>query len=460
MPAQALQIAARVSIVCLAFGFSISTAWSQNATINPGNAGIDIDASGVFRLSTSDPALAAAQRQATIQKRGIKSIKTSEMRKVSLQRLEKSCMNALSAGRDIDREHATLAGLTRVEYVIYLPGSKDIVIAGPAEEVVENPDGRPVGIVSGHPTIRLDDLIVALRAFAPGQGKTDLISCSIDPTQAGLASMQAYIKQFGGSVPPNADARGIARGMQNSLGLQTVSIHGVPATTRFAQTLVEADYRMKLIGIGLERPAISLKSWVARANPSSGSANSMQRWFFTADYRSVKVSPDSSVLKLEGQGVKLVGEDERVDRSGKRTRTFKAADPASLAFTREFTEKFEQLANVTPVFFDMRNLFDLSVAAAFIQEQDFYRLANWDLGGFGEESRFKVEGASAPLQVETAVNAIWRGSRLLTPIGGGVNISARKLASGESMEQDSKLSDTQSQASAPQSLSADQWWWD
>ncbi|MFN9912362.1 MAG: DUF1598 domain-containing protein, partial [Pirellulaceae bacterium] len=101
--------------------------------------------------------------------------------------------------------------------------------------------------------------------------------------------------------------------MKESLGMQTVSLHGVPASTRFAATLVEADYRMKLIGIGLEVPAIPLQSWVARANPNSGSTNSLQRWYFTADYSGVKVSPDASVLKLEGRGVKLVGENERVD---------------------------------------------------------------------------------------------------------------------------------------------------
>ncbi len=465
MPAKAVKIAARFSLVCLAFCCSITDAWGQaannnNNNANNGVAGIDIDADGVLRVSQSDPALAAAQRQAAIQKRGAKGAQTSAMRKISLQRLEQSVAKSLSSGSDISMEQMTLAGLTRVEYVIYFPGSKDIVIAGPAEEVIENPDGRPVGLKSGRPSVRLDDLVVALRSFASGQGKADFISCSIDPTPAGLAKMQAYLKQLGGSISPNADVRGIARGMQNSLGMQTVSIHGVPATTRFAQTLVEADYRMKLIGIGLERPAISLKSWVARANPNSGSASSMQRWYFTADYSGVKVSPDSTVLKLEGRGVKLIGEDERVDRSGNRSKSNKAADPASQAFTKEFTEKFEKLADVTPVFFDMRNLFDLSVCAAFIQEQGFCGLAGWDLGSFGDENRFKVEVASAPLHVETAVNAIWRGSRLMTPIGGGVHISARKLANSELTEQDSKLSETQSQASAPKSLSADQWWWD
>jgi hypothetical protein len=443
-----------------------STLWAQANNNNNNNnngggvAGIDIDADGVLRVRQTDPRLALMQRQAAIQKRGGKSIQSSPMRKVSLQRLEQALQQRLSGGEDISLEEATLAGMTRVEYVIYLPGSKDIVLAGPAEETIESPDGRRVGLISGRPTLRLDDVVVALRAFGPDGSKTDFISCSIDPTQEGLQRFQKYFSSLGGSISPRSDVRRLALGMKESLGMQTVSLHGVPASTRFAATLVEADYRMKLIGIGLEVPAIPLQSWVARANPNSGSTNSMQRWFFTADYSGVKVSPDASVLKLEGRGVKLVGEHERVDRAGIRSKTAQPADPASRGFTQEFTQKFEKLAEVTPVFYEMRNLFDISVCAAFIQAQELYAKSGWDLGIFRDENRFAVEIGQAPRQVETAVNAIWRGSRLMTPIGGGIHISARKLAQNDSSEIDSQLSETQLQASAPSSLASNQWWWD
>jgi hypothetical protein len=423
-------------------------------------AGIDIDADGVLRVRQSDPRLALMQREAAIQKRGAKNLKSSPMRKVSLQRLEKVIQEKTAAGTELSGEEVAFAGLTRIEYVFYLPGSKDIVLAGPAEDTIESADGRIVGLQSGRPTIRLDDVVVALRSFSPNDGKTDFISCSIDPTREGLANMMAFHKSLGGSVAPGSDARRIAMGMKNSMGMQTVSIHGVPTSTRFAATLVEADYRMKLIGIGLEVPAIPLKSWVARANPNSGSTSSMQRWYFTADYSGVKVSPDSHVLKLEGRGVKLVGEDERVDRSGTRTKSSKASDPASRGFTEEFTAKFEKLADVTPVFYEMRNLFDLSVCAAFIQAQNLYEESGWKLGCFGSENEFKVAIANAPTQVETAVNAIWRGSRLMTPIGGGIHISARKIANVESAEMDSSLAEKQEHASAPANLAANQWWWD
>lgn len=424
-----------------------------------GVAGIDINPEGVLSLREFDPRLAKAQRDAALQGRAKGDVKTSPLRKVSLQKLEKEVQRRVEAGEGLDTEIMTVAGLTRIQYVIYLPGSQDILVAGPAEETIEDEVGRNVGLLSGHPTIRLDDLALALRTFGPGNEKTDWISCSIDPTKEGLARMQAFHRSIG-SITANANVVAITNGMKNALGLQTVSIHGIPASTRFAQTLVEADYRMKMIGIGLEIPAIPMKSWVARANPNGGSANSMQRWYFMADYSSVKVSPDSTVLKLEGQGVKLVGEDERVDRTGQRSKSTKGGDAASKAFTKEFTEKFEKLADVTPVFYDMRNMFDLSVCAAFIQQQGLYEKADWKLTCFGDEEQFGIEVAKTPSTVETAVNAIWKGSRLLTPIGGGVHISARKLASRESTEADSALMDTQGAAAAPADLAANQWWWD
>jgi hypothetical protein len=450
--------AASLSQAC--FGQATGNTGTNNASAAAGVAGIDISPDGVLSVRQFDPELVAAQRAAALQGRNPKDVKSSPLRKVSLQRLEKVVQQTMLEGRDFSQEIETVAGLTRIQYVIYLPGSKDIVLAGPAEETIQSEDGRWIGLLSGHPTMRIDDLALTLRTFAPGNSKTDWISCSIDPTQEGLSRMQSYLKQLGGSISPDANAFAIAEGMKNALGLQTVSIHGIPASTRFAQTLVEADYRMKMIGIGLEKPAVAMKSWVDRANPSSGSANAMQRWYFMADYQGVKVSPDGSVLKLVGQGVKLVGEDERVDRTGKRTKTGKGGDPASKAFTKDFTDKFEQIANVTPVFYDMRNLIDLSVCAAFIQRQDFYSQSGWDLGCFGDEKRFEVEVAKTPSNVETAVNAIWRGSRLMTPIGGGVHISARKLASPENTQADSALVDTQTAASAPANLAENQWWWD
>ena len=141
-----------------------------------------------------------------------------------------------------------LAGLWRIRYVFYYPESKDIVLAGPAEGWVSDPAGRVVGITRGRPVVQLQDLVVALRAFPPSGDKTALIGCSIDPTHEGLAALQKFLRT---NRPNPRDPEPFVELLRNSLGGELVSINGVSPKSHFAQVMVEADYRMKLIGIGL-----------------------------------------------------------------------------------------------------------------------------------------------------------------------------------------------------------------
>src|SRR5205814_8836929 len=96
----------------------------------------------------------------------------------------------------------------------------------------------------------------ALRSVSPGGKPAHTISVSIDPTQEGLAKMNQWIR----SNPPNpANPSTVApfvEGMKEAQGLHTVTVNGVSPKTHFALTMVEADYRMKLIGIGLEPPPV------------------------------------------------------------------------------------------------------------------------------------------------------------------------------------------------------------
>ena len=55
--------------------------------------------------------------------------------------------------------------------------------------------------------------------------------------------------------------------LRDKLGMQVITVGGIPASTHFAQVMVEADYRMKLIGIGLERAPVRLKSYVDSGQP-------------------------------------------------------------------------------------------------------------------------------------------------------------------------------------------------
>jgi hypothetical protein len=81
-----------------------------------------------------------------------------------------------------------------------------------------------------------------------------------------------------------------------------------------------------------------------------------------------------------------------------------------------------KLAERAPVYAQLRNCIDLAVAAAFIQHQDYYGLVGWKPAVFESEEAYPVETLNPPQHVESAVNSLWKGNTLLTPIGGGVQM--------------------------------------
>lgn len=433
-------------------------AWAQ-ATVVP--AGVMVDADGVLRHQTRPDPTGAVQRERVAAARAAlgKLAGSSPLRKVSLHRLEAALQARLDQHQAPSDEMLKLAGLTRVKYVFYYPESRDIVLAGPAEGWFTDPVGRVRGMESGRPIVELQDLVTALRAYAPAGKKTGVVMCSIDPTPEGLAAMQQFLREFGRRATP-ADTETIVEGLRSSLGMQNIRVGGVPATTHLAQVLVEADYRMKLIGIGVEKPPVKLASYVDLAQPSQVSRSALQRWFFVPEYQCLRVTPDGLGMELVGETVKLVGEDEVVGQNGQRS-AVKQVNRASETFVTAFTKKYPELAAKLPVFAQLRNAIDLLVACAFIQQHDYYGQAGWTAELFRSEQAVPVETYNTPRQVETVVASRWKGNQLMTPVGGGVSIHPRRaLESGNLLSDDEGKVDAARTAVDLKHLAADAWWWD
>ena len=383
--------------------------------------------------------------------------KSSDLRKVSLNRLEAAVRAQLAKNQPLTEEMQFLGGLTRVRYVFYYPDTKDIVLAGPAEGWALDAANHVCGIETGKPVLQLQDLIVALRAFPPSSKKNQVISVSIDPTPEGLAKVQQFIAEVSPRATPS-DADMIVNGLKTNLGMQNVRVDGVQSNTHLAQVLLECDYRMKLIGLGMEIPPVRIASYVDRASASA--ANAMERWYFTPDYNSARVAADSLGLELVGDTVKLVSQNEVVQKDGSRAKT-SGSNKASELFTTTFTKKYPELAARLPVFAEMRNAIDLIIASAFINQQDFYAQSGWSADLFHNESSLAVETYNMPLQVETVCTAVWKGNRLFTPLGGGVTIQAREALAAENLlpDDDGKISEIREGVDL-KDLPANRWWWD
>lgn len=452
-----LSFAARLG-VSLAVLVALASYSSQVSAQAVAQAGVVIDAEGVLsvKLYTDPTGTLLKERmnaaRATLDPR-VSAL--SKLRKISLNRLEAAILAKQGVPSD---EMKNLAGLQRIEYVFYYPESKDIVIAGPAEGWITDIANRVVGMRSNRPVVQLQDLVAGLRAFPPGGEPTGLIGCSIDPTPEGQAAVQQYLNSIP-KVNPNITPQSIAEGIRTNLGHHLVSVNGVSPKSHFAQVLVEADYRMKLIGIGLESPPVQMAVYVDKAK--GGDASQLVRWYFVPDYQCVRVNDDKTAMEIVGEGVKLVGENELVSMSGER-KVVGGTSQASQTFTNAFTKLYPQIAAHSPVYADLRNMIDIAVAAAFIQQQNYYAKADWKMEFFGNEKSYSIENYSIPKTVDTAVNVVWKngGRTLMTPMGGGVEIQASKAVQADKLLPDEKGKVGKLHEELKPNLAKDQWWWD
>ena len=427
-----------------------------------GAAGVIVDPTGVLKMRvTEDPngQLTFRRRQEAMGRLPANLVQQTPLRKISLNKLEEAIAARAANGQQPTDEMKYLAGLTRAQYVFFYPETNDIVLAGPAEGFMPDVSGRVVGMNTGRAILELQDLVVALRAYPPGGRPTPIIGCSIDATPEGLANLQKYFAGFRGRMPsgPGVEQR-IANEARQALGLQTVTINGLSPKTHFAQVLVEADYRMKLIGIGLEQPPVRIQSFPQLATGQS--ANAMQRWFFVPNYECVKVTEDELAIELVGEGVELVGEDEIVQANGQRV-AGGGQNKGSKMFCQQFTKNYPQLAARSPVYAQLRNLIDMSVLAAFIQKQDYYKKCGWKMEHFGDEKKFAVETFETPKQVETACNVYKKGNSTSWPIGGGVVMEAQKALEPQYRiaDEGGKLQALRGKVTAAKAPE-NQWWWD
>ena len=418
--------------------------------------GVIVDANGVLqRVMIDDGALAAARNEA------FKAIPSemrapSKLRKVSLNRLE-----AQIAANDgvVTDEMANLAGLTRIENVFVYPETGDVVIAGPAEGWKVGADGAIVGAKSGRPTLQLEDLVVALRAYPANGESANFVGCSIDPTEAGLREMQSYLKTA--AQPQNdAEIMNYAAGIREALGLQNVKVWGVSPRTNFAATLVAADYRMKLIGIGLEESPVKLTTYADKSNPRQNASNGLVRWYFQPNYDCVVETEKGDAIELIGNGVNLVGADELVGADGKRFANTGRGNPATRAYAKSFTSKFEKIADEVPVYASLRNLIDMTIVAAYLQKENVYAKTNWTPDLFVDEEKFQTENLNEIQFAETAVNTIRHSGGLTSyPTGGGVHIEPQIALDVDHLKYDEKGSVEEKREKSENANSA-QWWWD
>ena len=387
---------------------------------------------------------------------------SSPLRKISLPRLEREIQLRRAAGLPLDEEMQVLAGLQRIRYVFVYPETGDIVLAGPAGDWMLDRENRLVGANSGRPVVQLDDFVVIARhIFSSRDGQ---FGCSIDPTEEGLARAKAFAEESS-KKPLKEGQRGkwLAE-LRSQLGRQKINVFGIDPHSRVASAIVEADYRMKLVGIGLEEGTIDVPSYLDMIKPASakgGRPIDVMRWWFTVNYDAVATNADRDVFELRGQGVKVLSESELLTATGQQVHTG-ASDPLNAQFAHNFTKHFEALARKYPVYADLQNIFDLALTASLLKSEGLADRVGWHMLEFRDPNKYIVVRGAAPGEVDTVLNhRVVNRVNILAAISGGVNVNCRSLVSPDAIASDRKgqLASEQKRAS-PDKLPASAWWWD
>ncbi len=418
-----LSVAAIVGVLA-----TYSVAWAGHTGIGRVGAvgGVSISVDGVLgQPDATAVKLTREQYARELAKISPELNKPVELRKISLRAIEQAIANLKQddIAYHLPDEIKYMAGIQRIQYIFVYPEQNDIVLAGPGEGWKVDDKANVVGITTGRPVLRVEDLMLALRTTE--NARQGGITVSIDPTPEGRQRFEAYMARqttFNNSV---------LNGIEKALGPQQISITGVPDDSRFARMLVASDYKMKRIAMKLEAsPVQGLPSFLDMMKSNNSKlTNMMPRWWMACNYEPCAKSPDGLAWEIRGPGVKVMTEDELVTDDGNVQGTGKV-NPVAQKWADTMTEKYDELSVKEPVFGELRNLMDLCVAAALISREQMLAKANLELPNLLEESgKLKLTKWTAPKTVDTQCSAMKRGREYIITASGGVAITSWEVAS-------------------------------
>lgn len=412
-----------------------------------------IDPAGTVRAATeAERKEMAAKVRAAIQQPGGDLGTPTESRVISLARLQDVLRESHETGRAIDDEIAFLAGLQRVEYVVIDEENHDILLVGPAEPWQVRADGSVVGAQSGGSVLRLDDLVTAFRSVEDARRDGGIL-CSIEPTPEGRKRLQGFLKNI--VLRPGQNPAYLEAGMREAFGPQTIKLAGVPTDSRFARTLVAADFEMKRIAMGLTpSPVEGLPSYLAIARNQRASSTQNPRWWMACNYDAIARDPDGQVWKISGQGVQTLTEEDIVAADGTVT-SDGSKDALAVQWADAMTDHYEALSQASPIFRDLRNVMDFAVVATLITQEQLDRRSGIDLNVLrGRDSLIETPKFDLPRSLDPQCSFIHGRVGWTVTASGGVNINAFGV-----VENQVEQSDLETLVSVRKADDESRWWW-
>jgi hypothetical protein len=427
---------------------AVSSPSAKAQFVNQQVGGVSINANGLLTNIQVDQLndLKRARQDAFMAVPG--ALQDKGLRKISLRGLENAIAEHRKNGTPLTDEIRYLGGLQRIQYIFAFPERGDIVIAGPAEGWKLNALGEVVGVTTNQPVLLLDDLMVALRSINDAQATG--ISCSIDPSNEGLARSAALAKRL---TNPGDNIQPILNQLEEAVGPQTITVKGVPDTSHFARVLVAADYRMKRIAMGFEEsPVRGLPSYLGMIKSSGKrNANMLPRWWLEPSFAAILADADGLAFEFRGASVKAMTEDQFLDANGQRQASGKT-DGLAKKWSDLMTAHYEELSQQDAIFGQLRNCIDMAVLAALISKEDLAGKCGWEMAVL-TDTDVPVESYYAPHQVDSQASAVQKNGAWILSVSGGVMINP--FQSVAEPQRSEELASIRAKTADP----AGNWWW-
>ena len=443
-----LMMVVALAISCLLAVASLTTA---GFSFGGGNrvGGVSIDAAGVVRTAT----VQENQELVNLLRANLAPLdgdlnQPAELRMVSLAGLQDAIVDVRKTGERMPAEIRYLAGLTSIDYVVVDNEHNDLILAGPAEPWTTSETGSIVGRDSGAAILQLEDLVVALRNVE--NSRQAGISCSIEPTAEGRQRLNAFLSRI--TLRPGQNPNVFEEAMKQAFGPQMIRLNGIPATSRYACTLVAADYQMKRLAMAIEdSPVPALPSYLQLSRNASHRGNSNPRWWMECEYDSLTRNPERTIWKLSGQGVRTLTEQDAIAKDGTAGES-DHKDKLAEKWADKMTEEFEALAKEMPVFGDLQNLMDLTVVSTLIIQEQLERRSGLELATLRNQDLLSPPAYAMPQTIDPECSFIKGRSGWVVTASGGVSINAFEVL--QTQQVDPQL-DPQIALSSPRTS----WWW-
>lgn len=412
--------------------------------------GVSIDPAGVVRSATvqENQELVNLLRAEVAPATGDLAA-PADLRMVSLKGLQNAIAEVRRSGGRLPAEVRYLAGLTGIDYVLVDETNDDLIVAGPAEPWTLSDTGSVVGERTGTAILQLEDLVVALRNVE--NSRQAGISCSIEPTAEGRKRLNNFLSRI--KLRPGQNPAVFEAAMKQAFGPQVIRLTGIPATSRYACTLVAADYQMKRLAMALQdSPVKNLPSYLQLARNASHQRNSNPRWWMQCQYDSLTRNEQGTVWKLTGQGVRTLTEQDAIAADGTAADS-DSSDKLAEKWADQMTAQFEALAKEMPVFGDLQNLMDLTVASTLIVQEQLEQRSGLDLSVLRDQDALAPPAFDAPMSIDPECSFIKGRSGWVVTASGGVSINGFEVVHNQQV--DSALNSQLVASDRP----ATAWWW-